>query len=279
MGKMLATLSLLLALAVLAPQAVRAEETTPTPAPAAPAAQTAPTPEAAPTLAQRLDQADKLFEQRNQTGNDRKSLDILLALEKEDPNNFEVIWRVARGAYWVGEQAVDRGDLKTAEKFGDLGYKAGLKATQLKPGRVEGYYWAAAALGQYSKGIGLWKAFWKGISGKYTDLCDKAIKIDKKHNMAGPLRTIGRYWYSLPDIKRDLKKSLTHLQEAVSLFPQKLRNQAYLADTLLDDGQKDKAVAHYQLCAAGDPGKEEVADGLKWKAYCQKKLKDLSAGK
>ena len=219
---------------------------------------------------------DSIYRKRHKSGYAKKGLEMARKLVKDNPESFDAQWRLSRSAFWFAERAVARGDEKTAKDIGWEGYQAGLKAIEKNPKGVQGYYYGVASLGQYSKGIGIFKALSMDISGKYEDMCGKAIKLNKRYNMGGPLRTYGRYYYKLPWPKRDLEKSTKLLEEVTRLFPKKLRNHAYLADTYAKDDRDDLALKHYKICADGDPGKEEYSDGILWKDYCMTKVEELS---
>ncbi len=224
---------------------------------------------------EKLKQADELWNTRYKKGGSKKVLNFLRKLYKDNPNNFEVAWRLARAAFWVAEQSKSK-DVK--EKVGYEGYKAGLAAKKMNPKRVEGYHWAAACLGQYAKGVGILSALMKGLGGKFESLVKQAMKIDKTYTMAGPLRSLGRYYYSLPWPKRDLEKAEKLLSEAVRIAPKKLRNHAWLADVYLKDDRKEMAIKEYKACANGNPKQDEdYTDALLWKEYCMQKLKELGA--
>jgi len=223
-------------------------------------------------LQEKITQMDSLWATRHKNGISQQGLDYARLLFKENPANYDVAWRTARAAFWVAEHSTDK---KNMETLGKEGYEAGLKAIELRPQGIDGYYWASAALGQYATGAGILKALFKGLGSKYEELCEKALKINRAHDWAGPLRAYGRYWYSLPAVKRDLDKSKKYLEEAVKLSPLNLRNHAYLADTYLMDEQNDKALEQYTICASGKPENNDYPDAILQKKYCAEKLAEL----
>lgn len=215
---------------------------------------------------------DEAWDTRHINGN-QKALELARKFYKDYSSTYDAAWRLARAAFWVAENA-DSSDVK--EKVGNEGYKAGLEAQKANPNGVEGYMFGAAALGQYAKGVGILSALSKGLGGKFVSMAEKAIAIDKKYAQGGPLRTLGRYYFTVPWPKKDLAKSTKLLEEACRIGPEKLRNHAYLGDTYLDDGRKEQAVKEYKICSELDPNKEDVADGIIHKDYCKKKLAELS---
>lgn len=217
--------------------------------------------------AELLKKSDTLWRTRQEKGNDRKSILAAEQAMEKGAAEFEGLFRVARGCFWVAENSPDK---KEKINFGQKGWDAGKKAAELKPKSVEGWYWGVVSMGQYSKGIGIGKAFFKGISGKFENMAENALKLDKKYGYGGPSRAYGRYWHQVPWPKRNYERSEKLLRESESIYPQKLRTQFYLAELYLSMDQKDKAKQALDKCLALDPMKEEVPDGLIYKKECEK---------
>lgn len=218
-------------------------------------------------LKELLDKSDHLWETRNKKGNDRQSILLAEQYLEKGGDEFEGKWRIARGCFWVAEQDNDK---KVKILFGEKGWKAGERAAELKPARIEGWYWGVISLGQYSKGIGVAKAFFKGIAGTFEKMNKKAMQIDQSYGYAGPSRSFGRYLYSVPWPKRDLKESEKLLKKSISLYPKKLRSYFYLAETYLAEKKRDEARKALETCLSLDPKKEEYPDGIIFIKECKK---------
>ncbi|RJO66414.1 MAG: tetratricopeptide repeat protein [Myxococcales bacterium] len=216
-------------------------------------------------------ESDRAWETRHIAGDTEKSIRLAEEALAKGGDEFESKWRVARGCFWVAEQS-PKDDVKIA--YGEKGWKAGERAAELKPARVEGWFWGVVALGQYSTGVGIGKAFFKGLGGKFEKMNGKAIAIDPRYSDGGPTRSLGRYWYKVPAIKRDLEESEKLLKQSLAVAPKKLRTHFYLAETYLADDQKDKAKAEIDLCLSLDPKDEEYPDGIVFKKECEKLKKE-----
>lgn len=126
--------------------------------------------------------ADELFKIRNQPGKAKEAYDMLQEAVKNAPENYELLWRYARANFWLADTAENK-DAKA--RYGKEGYTAGKKASTLKPDRVEGYFWGVASLGMYSEGIGILKAIKEGNKGKFEELLNASLKIDKNFDSGG----------------------------------------------------------------------------------------------
>jgi hypothetical protein len=154
------------------------------------------------------------------------------------PEDFELVWRLARVRHWQAEQTRDA---KQKQLLGQQTWELGERARKLRPERVEGHFYAAVGIGSYSQAVGILKALTEGLEGKFNERLERALKLDPAYDRAGPLLAKGRYYYELPWPKRDLKKSASFFQQAAERYPEALRPRFYLAETLLADGEKTKA--------------------------------------
>ncbi|WP_375766002.1 hypothetical protein NR798_30435 [Archangium gephyra] len=182
---------------------------------------------------------DAQYEQKRGDAAAVKQLDESLkkALEAT-PDDYEVLWRAARIRNW---QADGTTDAKVKKSLGKQVWELGDRARKVAPDRVEGHYFAALGIGAYSEAVGILSALGEGLESKYNERLDAALKIDGMYGRGGPLLAKGRYFYKLPWPKRDLGKSTSHFQKALSKHPETLRGWLYLAETLLADGEEKKA--------------------------------------
>jgi hypothetical protein len=175
------------------------------------------------------------------------------ALEFAKESDYEKLWRVSRWYFWLadGETASDR-----RETLGKTGWKIGEKAQALDPKGLPGKYWTSVDIGMYAQGVGIVNAIFQGLEGKFRDPMEECAAADPKHTVAsidyiGPQMSLGRYYYELPWPKRSLDKSEKVLREAVAARPGALRAHLFLAETLIDQGDKPGAKAELETIRAG----------------------------
>ena len=241
-----------------------------TPAATPPAEVAQPTPEQAKAaqIAALLKEIDQLHEARHQAGKAEAAIDKAKEVLALDPQNYDAQWRIARGAFWLGDTADNN---KGKEKWGKIGWDAGKAGTQLKPEGIEAQFWGAAALGTYATGSGIMKAVWDGLPKQYEKWVRKAMEMNPKYAWGGPPRALGRYYFTLPGIAGgDVKKSIKLLEESKALAPEALRTRAYLGEAYISDGDKDKAKAELEFCVGADPKNGDYADNLRYQGECKK---------
>ncbi|MDY7224831.1 tetratricopeptide repeat protein [Hyalangium rubrum] len=154
------------------------------------------------------------------------------------PEDYELLWRQARLLVW---QADGASDARQKKVLGKQAWDVCERGVKLAPQRVECQYFAAGGIGTYSQAVGIMKALKDGLEGKFNERLDAAIKIDPTFDMGAPWLAKGRYHYELPWPKRDLGESAKLYEKALAKFPNNLRANYYLAETLLADDEAKKA--------------------------------------
>lgn len=200
--------------------------------------------------------------------------DAIAALEAArtaDPENHKVRYNLARFYYWkaIGSTGDTKGEW--AQKSWD----EAKEAKRIRPGAVEGWYWAAAAIGQYSNAMGIGTAVKDGLGDKFKTNAQKAIDINATHDEGGPLRALGRFHSQLPWPLQDLEASRSLLTKATGVSRSGV-NLYFLGDTELMDDNTDEARALFTECAALDPAESKDPPGTRRnKKRCEDALTKL----
>lgn len=221
-----------------------------------------------------LDKIDQLYLRRDDPAASKEEEALLADAVKQAPEDPQVLWRKARWLSWKADNT--SGDAKKA--LGKEAWALGDKIAKLAPDMAEGPYYGALGIGQYSEAAGIINALMEGLEGKFNERLDKAIQMNPALNNGGPMSTKGRYFWSLPWPKRDLKKSAEWLTRCLAQHPENLRARVFLAQTLLAEGKPKEALAHVEqaLTAEGkDPAEVARVRAMakKVKAEIEKELK------
>lgn len=216
------------------------------------------------SVAQSLREIDALHVRRDETGAlpaEKKLLDELLA---RSPQDFEVLWRAARYAFWISD---DPGlDTTRRSTVGKEGWDLAERALAREPNRVEGHYWAAVNIGNYALGLGIMKALANGLEGKFRSRLSRAEALDARYERGAIDVAWGRFFQKLPWPKRDTKQAAERFGKAIRTFPGNLRARVYLASLYEDDDKHEEAkrLLDEVLAAAGgaDPAEDRRAKAL-----------------
>ena len=189
------------------------------------------------------------------------------------PNDYRVLWRQARLYFWISDDPALSNDEKS--RLGKRAWEYGDRATQANPNGVEGWYFAAVGMGNYSLGIGILKALSEGIEGKFRERLTKAEKIDPKFFHGGIYTAWGRFYFKLPWPKYDARRSEQALQRSLEINPEHVRGKVYLADLYAKEGHEKEARALLEEAAAHKPGSYDPPEERRSVAQARKQLAEF----
>src|SRR2546423_7214117 len=96
-------------------------------------------------------QADALYAQRSSIEKARQTAAMLRRARMSDYSNYEIVWKLARCDYYVGDHEAD--DDAKLNAFRE-GIAAGEAAVKIASDRPEGHFWLGANLGGRAEGEG-----------------------------------------------------------------------------------------------------------------------------
>jgi tetratricopeptide (TPR) repeat protein len=227
---------------------------------ALPAVDPAPRAAAAPRgdLKGTLERADALYATRDAPGNLPELEQLLEKAEKAAPDDYEVLWRLARLSFWLSDDPSIPDEQKS--RIGKRGWDYGERAVKADPNRVEGHYYSAVAMGNYALGLGIVKALRQGIEGKFKERLSRAEKLDPAFSNGAISTAWGRFYFKLPWPKYDAGKSERHLLEALKRNSQNVRARLFLADLYLKEDHPKEARAQLEKVVAHQPGSYDAPE-------------------
>ena len=222
-----------------------------------------------------MQEGDLLWAERADPDKARASIDAYMKVLAVDPDYYGACWKIARSYFYLGDRLPETDELKDRHKeMGEEGMSYAMRAFKVNPEGIEGHYYYALSLAQYSIGISIVKALMKGLGPDYERHLGKALAINSDYDYAGPLRAMGRYWYRLPWPKRDLIKSIYYLEQSVEAAPQSIRGYVYLAESYLKNGEKERAKAALQKAVMIESNSGLEVDARRWKGRAEVLLQE-----
>ena len=203
----------------------------------------------APVAAQELD-PDALYKQRETIASAQRAADIWTDRLKQNPNDFESAWKLARARYWLGGHVAEKDRKATFES----GIDAGRAAVKAAPNKPEGHFWIAANMGALAESFGLRQGL--KYRGPIKEELETVLRIDPAFLQGSADRALGRWYNEVPRLfGGSNKESEAHLRKSLTYNPQSTVTLYFLAETLIDEGRKDEARATLQkvLDAPLDP--------------------------
>ncbi|MFH1933214.1 MAG: hypothetical protein ABIN18_16695 [Pseudomonadota bacterium] len=189
-------------------------------------------------------EADKLFDQGG-LANYKQAIDLYQKALAENSSDYEATWKCARAYREYGNKAKKQkvdGWKDICAKYGKEGMKYAQKATELEPGKPDGYYYYGLNVGIYSDGVSIFTALAEGLKDKTQSSFEKTYELDTMYKEAGPMISLGRFWAVLPWPMRNREKSLKYYREyqGTEYFADDTEAQIYLAELLIQMGGKEK---------------------------------------
>ncbi len=220
-----------------------------------------------------LNEADDAYARRDEPAQLAVLRARLTEAEKLAPNDFEVLWRLARLNVWLADDPKLEGNEKS--RLGKAAWDYGDRASAAKPDKVQGFYWATAGMGLYSLGIGVLTALRQGIEPKFKERLGNAERIDPDYNHGAVQTAWGRFYFKLPWPKYDPRKSEDQLRAALKKNPANVRARVYLGELLAKEDRSGEAQQQYQAALAKPPGQYDAPEERRW----QEEAKRLLAGR
>jgi tetratricopeptide (TPR) repeat protein len=234
---------------------------------------------APPAFSQRasdlMREGDLLWQARAEEGKALSSIDAYKRVLAIDDDNYDACWKIARSYFFLGDALPEADEMRDRHReMGEQGMPYAKKALGVNPGGIEGHYYYALCIAEYSIGISIVKALAKGLGPEYEKHVGRALEIDRLYDGAGPLRAMGRYWYKLPWPKRDIKKSIQYLKEAAEAAPYSMRGRVYLAESYLKEDDKVQAQAELRRALEMQPDLAREIDAERWQKRAGELLKE-----
>jgi tetratricopeptide (TPR) repeat protein len=218
-----------------------------------------------------LARADAAWLHRDEPGRLEAIRSELEAAASAAPNDYGVLWRLSRLYFWLSDDPALPDDDKS--KLGKMGWELGDRATTANPKGVEGWFYAAGGMGNYSLGIGVLKALSQGIEGKFKERLSKAESLDPGFSDGGIFNAWGRFYFKLPWPKYDAKKSESFLRRAIKMNPDNVRARVYLAELYVKESHPKEGRKLLEEATAHEPGRYDAPEERRY----QKRAKDLLA--
>jgi tetratricopeptide (TPR) repeat protein len=224
-------------------------------------------------LAALLASSDGRWKVRDQPGEIDRLRAELERAQKLAPDDYRVLWRLARLDFWVSDDAsLPEGE---RSRLGKEAWELGDRATVVNPAGVEGWYYAALGMGNYSLGIGILAALGQGIEGKFKERLSRAEKLDPSYQEGGIYNAWGRFYFKLPWPKYDARKSEQNLQKAIRMNPANVRARAFLAELYTKEGHPKEARKLLEEALAHEPGEYDAPEERRSQKRAREQLAEL----
>ncbi|HEV8233976.1 MAG TPA: TRAP transporter TatT component family protein [Gemmatimonadaceae bacterium] len=182
------------------------------------------------------DDPDALYRSRESLASAQRADQIWTDRLKQNPNDFESAWKLARARYWLGGHVAE----KDRKAMLEAGIEAGRTAVRIASDKPEGHFWIAANMGALAESFGLRQGL--KYRGPIKDELEATLRLDPAFLQGSADRALGRWYNEVPRLfGGSNKESEAHLRKSLTYNPQSTITLYFLAETLLDEGKKDEA--------------------------------------
>lgn len=162
----------------------------------------------------KLAEGDTLYEGRADMAKARVAVAALRQAQVADYGNYEVAWKLARAAYYVGDHTDN--DDERDEMF-RLGIEAGQAAIKLQPEKPEGHFWLGANYGGSAANSTL--AGLASVQDIRREM-ETVIKLDESFQGGSAYLGLGRLYLQAPRaLGGDSAKAIEYLEKGLRLGP------------------------------------------------------------
>lgn len=152
-------------------------------------------------------------------------LERLLAAARSGPERAEVLWRLSRAAFAVGETMERSGaDTTAILAMYERGERYGLEAVAADPENHLGYFWQSASLGRWGQAKGILDALHRATPTR--DLLRETIDRDPKH--AASYHVLGQLYAQVPGVISfgDIDSAVSLARKSIDLHEEEIASEA-----------------------------------------------------
>lgn len=224
----------------------------------------------AQAVANGLAQADTLYEGREDLNKARVAVATLRQARTADYGNFEVAWKLARAAFYVGDHTdsdSERDDMLRE------GTEAGKAAVQLQPNKPDGHFWLGACYGSSAAHSTL------ASLSSFRDIkneMETVLKLDEGYEGYSVYLGLGRLYLQAPRVLGgDGKKGIEYLEKGVKLNPKHTTMRFDLAQAYSANNRNAEAKKEIEAIMATTPDPKYMPEHKEAVAKAQKLLEKI----
>ena len=186
--------------------------------------------------ADKVVEAEPLYEGREDMNKARIAVTALRMAHTADYGNYEAAWKLARATFYVGDRTDN--DSERDDMFRE-GKEAGKAAAQLQPDKPEGHFWLGANYGGEAAHSTLSNlSSFQDIKGEM----ETVLKLDESYQGYSAYVGLGRLYLQAPRVLGgDVKKAIEYLEKGVKLNPNNTVMRYYLAEAYEADNRNADA--------------------------------------
>lgn len=222
--------------------------------------------------AERIAEADALYEGREDLQKARVAVASLRQARMADYGNYEAAWKLARASFYVGDRTDS--DSEQDDLFRE-GTEAGKAAVQLQPDKPEGHFWLGANYGGAAAHSTI------ANLSSFQDVkreMEAVLKIDESYQGYSAYLGLGRLYLQAPGVLGgDSQKAIEYLEKGIKLNPNHGLMRFHLAEAYQENNRDAEAKKQIEALMAITPDPKYVAEHKQAVEKSKKLLEKIEA--
>jgi len=205
--------------------------------------------------AERIAEADQLWEGREDLTKARVAVASLRQAQTADYANYEAAWKLARASFYVGDHS-DNDDER--DDMFRAGTDAGNAAVKLDPNKADGHFWLGANYGGAAAHSTI--ANLSSFNDIKTEM-EAVVKIDESYQGYSAYLGLGRLYLKAPRVfGGDTSKAIEYLEKGVKHSPNNSLMRYYLAEAYEAANRDAEAKKQIATLMAATPDSKYAAE-------------------
>ena len=205
--------------------------------------------------AEKVVEAEPLYEARDDMAKARLAVTTLRQAHTLDYGNYEAAWKLSRAAFFVADRTDN--DSERDDMFRE-GTEAGRAAVQLQPEKPDGHFWLGANYGGTASHSTL--ANLSSFNDIKTEM-EKVLKLDESYEGYSAYLGLGRLYLHAPKVLGgDTGKAIDYLEKGLKLNPNNAVMRYDLAEAYEANNRDGEAKKQVEMILASAPDPKYVAE-------------------
>src|SRR5687767_8455614 len=205
--------------------------------------------------AERIAEADALYEGREDLQKARVCVASLRQARTADYGSYEAAWKLARASFYVGDRTDNNSERDDLFREGT---EAGKAAIQLQPDKPEGHFWLGANYGGSAAHSTI------ANLSSFQDIkseMEAVLKIDESYQGYSAYLGLGRLYLQAPRMfGGDSAKAVEYLEKGVKLNPNHSLMRYHLAQAYESNNRDAEAKKQIETVMATTPDPKYMAE-------------------
>lgn len=205
--------------------------------------------------AERIAEADALYEGREDLSKARVAVASLRQARIADYGNYEAAWKLARASFYVGDRTDNESERDDLFREGT---EAGQAAVQLQPDKPDGHFWLGANYGGAAEHSTI------ANLSSFQDIkreMEAVLKLDESYQGYSAYLGLGRLYLQAPRVLGgDTEKAIEFLEKGIKLNPNHSLMRFHLAEAYEENNREAEAKKQIEALLALTPDPKHIAE-------------------